>query len=98
MQVTFFVLTDLDLGGTHVKAFQESEEPQREVIAFAFHETYFLVGDPNAAIKIELLPQFLGKAFWIDCVVTVDESVLSHGAWELLQVSIAHAEGVQVVV
>ena len=98
VQMTFLVLAHLDLGGTHVEAFKEGEEPKREVVAFPLHETHFFIGDFNVAIKVELFSQFLGKARGIYRVVAVDEGVLSHGAGELLQVGVAHAEGVEVVV
>ena len=98
VEMAFLVLAHLNLGGTHVETFQEGEEPQREVIAFPFHETHFLVGDFDVAVKVELFAQFLGKTLGIDCVVAVDKGVLSHGAREFLQVGVAHAEGVEVIV
>ena len=98
VQVPFLVLAHLDFGGPHVEAFQEGEEPQREIVAFPFHETHFLVRDFDVTVKVELFAQLLGKAFGIDRVVAVDDGILSLGAGKLLQVSVAHAEGVEVVV
>ena len=94
VQMAFLVLAYLNLGWPHVEAFQEGEEPQREVVAFPFHETHFLVRDFDVAVKVELFAQFLGEAFGINRVVSVHEGILSHSAGKLLEVSVAHAEGV----
>ena len=59
---------------------------------------HFLVSDFEVGIAVELFPQFLGKAFGIDRVVAVDEGVLPDGAGKFLEVGVAHAEGVEVVV
>ena len=96
--MAFLVLAHLDLGGPHVEAFQEGEEPQWEVVAFPFHKTHFFVSALDVAVEVELLAKLLGEAFGVDRVVAVDEGVLSHGARELLQVGVAYAEGVEVVV
>ena len=82
--MAFFVLAHLDFRGSHVETFQESKEPQGEVIALAFHESHFLVGDPNVAVEVELFTEFLGETFRINGIITVYKSVLSNSSWKLL--------------
>ena len=77
-----------------MEAFQEGEEPQWEIVAFPLHEAHFLIGNADIRVAVELLPQLLGETFRLNRVVAVHESLLSHGEGELLQVGVAHAEGV----
>ena len=92
VEMAFLVLAHLNLVGPHVETTQESEEPQREIVALLLHEMHFVVGDLDVAVKVELLAQFFSETLGIHGVVAVHECVLPYGTSEFLQIGIAHTE------
>ena len=96
--MAFVVLPCLNPFLLEPKATEIDVEPVGQIIAFAFHEFYLLVGDDEILQIAHLFHHKVGKAFGIDKVVTVVEHVFDLCTWVVVNDGTAHRELVQVVV